>query len=245
MAANNGLMKTFRFKHFSVLSGGDAMGVGTDGVLLGAWTEIPQSTRRILDAGTGSGLIALMLAQRCKEALITGVDINAGAVEIAKQNAAQSSWEARLTFACCDIRTFDVPEKFDLIVSNPPFFPAGSLEKGSARSKQRSFETLTLHQLVVTANGLLAPGGSLAVVVPSDMADDLEYDAWELDLLPVHITDVVTKEGKQAKRKLMQFVKTDRVPYSAVRDVLVLQTADGKRTPQYEELTKDFYLDKI
>lgn len=153
MAANDGLMKTFRFKHFSVLSGGDAMGVGTDGVLLGAWTDIPQNAVRMLDAGTGSGLIAMMLAQRCKEALITGVDINAGAVEIAKRNAAQSSWEARLTFACCDIRTFDVPEKFDLIVSNPPFFPAGSLEKvlhaqSNGVLKPLLFASLLLQQTV-------------------------------------------------------------------------------------------------
>lgn len=243
MKADDKLIKTFRFKHFSVQSGGDAMGVGTDGVLLGAWTEISPKAMRMLDIGTGSGLIAMMLAQRCKNALVMGIDINAGAVEIAKTNTAQSSLENRLMFTHSDIRTFDVSEKFDLIVSNPPFFPAGSLEKGSARSKQRSFETLTPQQLIVAANGLLVSGGSLAVVVPSNIASNLEYDAWEVDLLPMHITDVVTIEGKQAKRTLMQFIKADKAPHPTVRDVLVLQTVDGKKTTQYEQLTKDFYLD--
>ena len=96
------------------------MKVGTDGVLLGAWAAVRPQDRRMLDIGTGTGLIALMLAQRAPEAHVTGVDIDD--VGQARENAAASPWSGRVAFAQCPVQEFETPEPFDLIVSNPPFF---------------------------------------------------------------------------------------------------------------------------
>ena len=109
------------------------MSVGTDGVLLGAWAEAPQATT-ILDIGTGSGVIALMLAQRFPHAAITGIDINELAIEIARKNANSSPFKQNTEFINIDARSFVADKKFDLIVSNPPFFPTGSLESGTAKT---------------------------------------------------------------------------------------------------------------
>lgn len=220
------------------------MSVGTDGVLLGAWAAIAPDTANILDVGTGSGLIAFMLAQRHNSAHVTGIDINPEAVETAARNAENTDWGNRMTILHQDIRTYQPQEKFNLIVSNPPYFPAGSLKEGSARALARSFETLTPAQLIVSARKIIAPQGSLAVVIPSDIADDFEFTAWENNLFLARRTDVVTIEGKPTKRKLLQFVCAEKSPGKAIKDTLVLQTSDGKRTSEYEFLTKDFYLDK-
>ncbi len=238
------IKKTFHFKQFSIESGDAAMSVGTDGVLLGAWTEIPPHTNSILDIGTGSGIISLMLAQRCPSAKITGIDINEEAVKTARKNAGASPFASNTECLCADIRTIDLPVKFDLIVSNPPFFPTGCLESGSSRSMARCFETLTPQQLIECANRLITTLGSFAVIIPSSIADDFEFWAWEKDFHPIHCTNVVTIHNKMPKRKLMQFAKSDRAIKERIDDTLTLQNADGSRTEEYLSLTKDFYLDK-
>ena len=167
------------------------MSVGTDGVLLGAWAEAPQATT-ILDIGTGSGVIALMLAQRFPHAAITGIDINELAIEIARKNANSSPFKQNTEFINIDARSFVADKKFDLIVSNPPFFPTGSLESGTARAKARSFETLTLQQLIECASNNISKQGTFAVIIPYDLAENFEFLAWEKDFFPVRCTDVVT-----------------------------------------------------
>jgi tRNA1Val (adenine37-N6)-methyltransferase len=233
--------KTFRFKQFSVTGGGEAMGVGTDGVLLGAWAEIPAAPCRILDIGTGSGLIALMLAQRAPQAAVTGIDINAGAIAIARRNAMRSAFPRKPEFICHDIRDYRPPATYDMIVSNPPFYPTGTLGKNTARSLARSFETLTPRQLIHSARKLGGAGALFAVIVPAGIADDFEYTAWEENFTLTRRTDVVTREGKAAKRALLQFAKGGK-PMTPRRDALVLQRADGRRSEGYLRLTGDFYL---
>ena len=211
------LNKTFRFKQFCIESGGQSMSVGTDGVLLGAWAEAPQATT-ILDIGTGSGVIALMLAQRFPHAAITGIDINELAIEIARKNANSSPFK--------------------------PFFPTGSLESGTARAKARNFETLTLQQLIKCASNNISKQGTFAVIIPYDLAENFEFLAWEKDFFPVRCTDVVTVSNKPPKRKLMQFAPSSKAIKEQTNNTLTLTTSDGKKTDEYISLTKDFYLDK-
>jgi len=238
------IKKTFQFKQFSIESGGTSMSVGTDGVLLGAWAEIPPHTQSVLDIGTGSGIISLMLAQRCPNAKITGIDINGEAVNMARKNAEASPFASSTEYHCADIRTIGIPYKYDLIVSNPPFFPTGCLESGSSRSMARCFETLTPQQLIECASRLITMHGSFAVIIPGSIADDFEFWAWEKDFRPTHCTNVVTVHGKTPKRKLMQFVKSRRTIKKRIDDTITLQKADGSKTKEYLSLTKDFYLDK-
>lgn len=237
------LNKTFRFKQFCIESGGQSMSVGTDGVLLGAWAEAPQATT-FLDIGTGSGVIALMLAQRFPHAAITGIDINELAIEIARKNANSSPFKQNTEFINIDARSFVANKKFDLIVSNPPFFPTGSLESGTARAKARSFETLTLQQLIKCASNNISKQGTFAVIIPYDLAENFEFLAWEKDFFPVRCTDVVTVSNKPPKRKLMQFAPSSQAIKEQTNNTLTLTTSDGKKTDEYISLTKDFYLDK-
>ncbi len=128
-----------------------------------------------------------------------------------------------------------------MIVSNPPFFQVGTPERTTARSLARSFETLTPQQLVHAARKLSAAGALFAVIVPTDIADDFEYTAWEENFTLTRRTDIITKEGKAAKRALLQFANTGKqIPPQ--KDVLVLQTSNGSRSENYIRLTGDFYL---
>lgn len=235
---------TFHFKRFSVSWDGGAMGVGTDGVLLGAWAGIPRGAQRLLDVGTGSGLIALMLAQRAPEAEVTAIDISAAAAATARANAAGSPFATRISVEQADVRSYDAAGPFGLIACNPPYFPAAPQPSGTARSMARSFETLSPGELVAAAARLLAPGGSLAVVVPAALAEEIAMLAWEHDLLLSRRTDVATVEGKSPKRTLLQFTLTSRAGIPLSRDTLTLMRPDGRRTEQYAALTRDFYLAK-
>lgn len=235
--------KTFRFKGFSVTSGGQTFGVGTDAVLLGSWVDIPESGANILDIGTGSGVIALMLASRDKAASVTGVDISAHAVSMARANAGAAEFAGRTRFIHSDIRDPHIAGKFDLVVSNPPYFPKGAGVSASHRSVARSFETLTPTQLIHSAARLTRQGGSLAVVIPEDIAAEFEFTAWENGFHVYRSTRVVTVEGKKAKRRLLQFVKDTR-PEKENHDTITLCNPDGTRTGEYSALTEHFYLDK-
>ena len=156
----------FRFKRFTVHQDRCAMKVGTDGVLLGAWTPLRPTDRRLLDIGTGTGLIALMLAQRAPEAEVTGIDIDD--VSQARENAAASPWGGRLHFVQTPVQTFAPAGRFDRIVSNPPFFDATLPSPDAGRTTARHTVTLTFSELCDAVLRLLAsPQGTTAVVLGS------------------------------------------------------------------------------
>ena len=145
------------------------MKVGTDGVLLGAWAAVRPQDRRMLDIGTGTGLIALMLAQRAPEAHVTGVDIDD--VGQARENAAASPWSGRVAFAQCPVQEFETPEPFDLIVSNPPFFVDSLTCPDRGRTAARHAVHLPFGDLRDAVLRLLAPGGRFAVILPTAEAE--------------------------------------------------------------------------
>ena len=216
------------------------MKVGTDGVLLGAWAAVRPQDERILDVGTGTGLIALMLAQRAPGALVTGVDIDD--VSQAGENAAASPWGDRVAFRQCPVQEFEAPEPFDLIVSNPPFFVDSLACPDEGRTTARHAVHLPFDELRDAVLRLLAPGGRFAVVLPTTEADRFLGTCFgRLGLL--RRTDVRTTPRRPAKRALMEFSRAGETAAAPDLSELVIGTGQHEcYTPEYRALTRDFYL---
>lgn len=229
----------FRFKHFAIEDEGTAMKVGTDGVLLGAWADI-EDDKSILDIGTGSGIIALMAAQRNAKARITAIDIDADAVAQAEKNISATPWRERIACKCADVRSFTGEAKFDHIISNPPYFVENTHSPNRQRDVARSADSLPFKALVASTERLLREGGRLSVVLPVESASLFRYEAFERLWLS-RLCSVVTIDGDAPKRTLMEFVNTDK-PLMPRTEELVIQLRDGSYSPKYRDLTKDFYL---
>ena len=222
----------FRFKQFYVRHDRCAMKVGTDGVLLGAWATATGD--RILDVGTGSGLIARMLMQRCERAEVDAIDIDEAAVEQAKENGVRA-YKARLQDWSRQL--------YDLVVSNPPYFQNSLKNPDKGREMARHTDTLSYEDLVRHSARLLKQGGCLALILPAEAEAEIRQLAATEDLYLTHATRVYSKEGKKPKRVLMAFrFKISNFKSQIVEDSLVLENEHGGRSEAYQELTKDFYL---
>lgn len=238
----------FQFKQFFVKHDRCAMKVGTDGVLLGAWA--PRSAiYRILDIGTGSGLIALMLAQRCTDAQIDAIDIDADACAQAAGNFASSPWVDRLHATHCSLQDWqmvngkcDNGKLYDLIVSNPPYFVDSLKNPDAARSTARHNDTLPFGELITISAKLLAPGGTLAIIVPVEAEELLQDLAAARQLQCSQRCYVHPKPGRPAKRVLLAWQHCIRDIREIHTDHLTLESADAPRSPEYQQLTRDFYL---
>ncbi|WP_298030809.1 methyltransferase domain-containing protein [uncultured Alistipes sp.] len=210
----------FRFKQFVIRQERCPMKVGTDGVLLGAWAGVRPSDVRMLDIGTGTGLIALMLAQRtegiCDSAAgegelpggvrVTGVDVED--VAQARENADASPWGGRVAFVQCPVQEFAPPQRFDLIVSNPPFFVDSLICPDAGRTTARHAVRLPFVELRDAVVRLLADGGRFAVILPTDEAARF-IGVCRGHLLLIRRTDVRTTPRHPVKRVLMEFVRAD------------------------------------
>ena len=233
-----GREKVFRFKQFAVKNDLTAMKVGTDGVLLGAWCPV-DGARRVLDVGTGCGVIALMIAQRNATAVIDAIDIDSDAIGEAEYNFANSPWGERLTARHEDFNGMDGSDRFDLIVSNPPYFTNGVLPTGDARTMARHTGSLTYSQLIEGAARLLTDDGSLALISPTD-AEGLIIEAAAFASLPVRrLTRVIPTEGAEPKRTLWQLTRR-AIPYR--EEEMTIASSDGSFTSEYIALTGAFYL---
>ena len=204
------------------------MKVGTDGVLLGAWAKGGQ---RILDAGTGTGVIALMMAQRYPEAQVTAIDIDEGAVRQAQQNVAQSPFAVQVTVLQETLQEHQ--GAYDAIVSNPPFFIDSLAAPDEQRNMARHTQTLTYAELMQAAYKLLSDEGELSVVVPFDYRQRMEDEAIFMGFFPSRVCAVKTTEKKPAKRYLLAFRKH---PCPCEKEQLTI----GSEV--YRQLTQDFYL---
>lgn len=168
----------FQFKQFTIHQKHCAMKVGTDGTLLGAWAQVPSASARILDIGTGTGLIALMMAQRFPKASVLGIDIDPDAVMQAKDNVAASSFASRITICHKNILDFKDSVGFDAIVSNPPFFVDALTCPDHQRTMARHTLSLTYEGLMKSAFRLLKPDGFFSLVIPSENRTLLDKDAY-------------------------------------------------------------------
>ena len=231
---------TFDFKQFSVTDRGCGMKLGTDGVLLGAWTRMPgESTVRVCDAGAGCGIVALMLAQRHAALDITAVDIDAPSARDAAANFACSPWSGRLRAVCADITAGGCGEPFDMIVSNPPFFHTGERAPGASRAAARHADSLSADWLIEHAPGMLASGGSLTMIVPAADEERLVECAAFARMYPRRLCRVSSVEGKAPIRLLIELRPADG-PVEISE--MALRRADGPNSQAYVTLFKDFYL---
>lgn len=229
----------FQFKQFTVWHDRCAMKVGTDGVLLGAWASV-EHAHRILDVGTGTGLVALMLAQRSlPDAEIVALEIDKDAAGQAEENAGRSPWKGRVEVVHADFRQYRPSEKFDVIVSNPPYF-VDSLEcPDRQRAAARHNDSLAYEDLLEGVVALLAEDGLFTVVLPMDVADRVKALAVAKGLHAVRQLNVVTKVGIPPKRTLIAFSFPRQ---ECVVEELVMEQAQHQYSEEYIALTKAYYL---
>ena len=229
----------FRFKQFTIWHDKCAMKVGTDGVLLGAWADI-ENKKQILDIGTGTGLIALMLAQR-SSATIDAIDIETSAIEQAKENFKRSNWNNRIESYHKALQDFTPKHTYDLIVSNPPFFQKSLISPLKERSIARHDETLPISKLFDFASEYLEDKGVFSLIYPIDNFEQaLEYGQSKNLYLKRKTLVFPTPESK-SKRILSEFSK-EKLLNPVVNKIIIESSGRHQYSEEYIHLTKDFYL---
>ena len=244
------------------------MKVGTDGTLLGAMVSMharrASAKCKVLDVGTGSGLVALMLAQRYEEAEIDAIDIDEGAVEQARENFAASPWGERLHAHKARVQEWradedeDVDEDslYDLVVSNPPYFQNSLKNPDKGREMARHTDSLSYEELVVNSRRLLREGGCLWLILPAEAEEEILRLAAIHDFRAEKIVYIHPKPEKPAKRVVLQLAANPRSTHGGPTDdprkdhgadctekmTFYIESAHSPRSEEYAELTKDFYL---
>ncbi len=228
----------FHFKQFSLNQERSPMKVGTDGVLLGAWASCTHC-RNALDVGTGTGLLSLMLAQKCEELNITAIEPNTDAFNEAFLNAQNSPWNKRITCLNESFQDHSPQAPYDLIISNPPFYEANTSIDGSGRMQARQSVHLPPEDLFSGISNWLAPDGKFQVIWPEETVRRFILQAAEYQLYLRKQLLIQPRSNQPVNRRIMEFHR-HRGPIQ--QDTLALRI--GKEmTPEYRELTSDFYLE--
>ncbi|MBR1503223.1 MAG: methyltransferase [Prevotella sp.] len=231
----------FQFRQFTVWQDRCAMKVGTDGTLLGAWSQAPIGECRILDIGTGTGLVALMMAQRFPNAQITAIDIDGDAVMQAQDNVKKSPFSSQIKVVQGDIRNMVDDEGFDAIVSNPPYFVDSLACPDLQRTTARHTISLSYKNLITAVDKLLKSHGLFSVILPEENLSNLEIEANVKGLFPRRIFHVHTTPRKNPKRCLIEFSRISDYKTIIINDV-VLEDAPNVRSEWYHQLTQNFYI---
>ena len=230
----------FRFKQFTVHQQHCAMKVGTDGTLLGAWALATEGSCRIFDIGTGTGLIARMMAQRYPKAQVTAIDIDDGAVRQAKENVSASPFADRINVMKADVLMFKEEEKYDSIVCNPPFFEDSLICPDPQRTEARHTVSLDYRQLMEATFRLLKDDGRFSLIMPSDYRERLESEAHLRGFFLSRVCSIQTTPLKTPKRYMIEFTKQ---PVSEViTENGILCISPYERSPWYQQLTNEFYI---
>lgn len=228
----------FRFKQFSILQEQAAMKVGTDGVLLGAWCSV-EKVNTVLDIGTGTGLIALMLAQKSSKARIDAVEVDESAAQEAEQNFINSNWSDRLNLYLSSLQEFKPNKTYDFIVSNPPYYTDTFSSEQTQRTLARHVASLSFRDLLRICVGLLNNTGSCAFIIPYKEELGFIALAKEVGLFICKITRVKGREDLPFKRSLLCFNKTKEIN---LVDELIIEVDRHVYTDKYIALTQEFYL---
>lgn len=231
----------FRFKQFTIRQERCAMKAGTDSVLLGAWADFPQEGQ-ILDIGTGTGILALMAAQRTRQAFITGIEIDAAAAGQARDNAAASAWSNRIGIIDGDFNIYagSTTDRYDSLVSNPPYFEHSLLPHDAARTTARHTTTLNYKALFALAKRLLLPQGNLSLVMPAGLYRQVNETAMLSGWGVSRLTFVRTTPRKMPKRILCEWRVGHVAPCQP--STLTIEDAPGHFSDEYRNLTGSFYL---
>ena len=233
--------KEFKFKQFKIHQDQCAMKVGTDGVLLGAWAILETNTVSILDIGAGTGVIALMLAQRSSSELIDAIEIDDDAYEQCVTNLENSPWSDRLFCYHASLEEFvdEIEDKYDLIISNPPFYSENYKSENTKRNLARFEDAMPFKLLVGSASKLLAENGKFSVIIPFKEEINFIALASEVNLFPSNILRVKGNPKSEIKRSLIEFSFSE----SDIKiDELIIETLRHQYTQDYVNLTKEFYL---
>ncbi|MHC5200872.1 tRNA1(Val) (adenine(37)-N6)-methyltransferase [Myroides sp. LJL119] len=234
----------FEFKQFRIDQDKCAMKVGTDGVLLGAWTPVNNSPQSILDIGAGTGLLSLMMAQRTHAQQIDAVEIDPLAHEQAVENFENSPWGDRLFCYHANLEDFanQIDHSYDLIISNPPFFSENYYSLQKTRDQARFQDSLPFDLLIEAVEYFLSENGIFSVIVPFKEEQKIMYLAAEFHIFPFKVTRVKGHKDAPVKRSLIAFSRSriEKIPVNE----LVIEIERHTYTADYKELTKDFYLDK-
>ena len=232
----------FSFKQFSLEQDRTAMKIGTDGVLLGAWTPIEKNPYSILDIGTGTGIIALMLAQRSTAEQIDALEIDEDAYEQATDNFENSPWNDRLFCFHAGLDEFveDPEDEYDLIVSNPPFYSEDYKSSNEQRDLARFQDAMPFEDLIEAVALLLSENGIFSVIIPFKEEEKFIDLCAEVELFPLKVTRVKGIPTSEIKRSLLAFSRNETSNFPI--DELIIEIARHIYTPEYIALTQDFYL---
>lgn len=234
--------KWFKFKQFTVWHDKCGMKVGTDGVLLGAWADV-DGVKNVLDVGAGTGLIALMIAQRNAGCKIDAVEIEYDAFGQTKENFLQSPWSERLNCINLPVQDFckDCTKQYDLIVSNPPFFTTIIKAPDEKRAMARHADTLPFADLLKVASQLLNDRGKLAVVLPVEMRSGFLTETIKNNFWVHRQTMVRPFPDKSPVRVLIEASK-NKIENIKLDELTIRESPGGNYTSEFRLLTKDFYL---
>ena len=235
-------MSTFRFKKFSVHNEKSAMKVNTDSVLLGAWAIIPSIAKYGLDIGSGTGLLALMTAQRHSTINLTGIEIEKNAFEESEVNFKHSPWSKRLTAINSSLQNFKSTQKFDFIISNPPYFIDDLKNSKFEKTQARHTDSLSFEDLLYFAKNYLSEKGVFNLILPKKESD-LFISISENYSLHLHkISFIKPNPDKEVNRVLMSFGRKKK---KIEKDTFCVYQSQGVYSKKHHQLTKNFYLDKF
>ena len=233
-------MSLFKFKEFNVCQEHSKMKVGTDSILLGSWLHSFKTKHvEVLDIGTGTGLLSLMYAQSSKKSIITAVEINQGAFNEASQNVFNSNWAHRIDLHNADVNAWHCNKKFDLIMTNPPYFTNSYLSYNSEKNMARHQHSLRVEQLMNLWRDLGKDCSYFACILPLEQANKLIELSGSYGHLHKRL-DVCSKANKKIKRSLL-FFGTEEKKLSLEK--LCIYDQQSRYTKEYIALTKDYYLD--
>jgi len=234
-------MRSFKFKQFTIRQDQCAMKVGTDGVLLGAWVFLGHNPNSILDIGAGTGLLSLQMAQRSNAKLIDAIEIEENAYEQCVGNFEESSWADRLFCYHAGLNEFveEMDEKYDLIISNPPFYDENVSSGNVSRDIARQNHSLPFVELLEGVSLLLEPEGFFSVIIPNKAESAFIELASTYNLFPDRITRVRGNALSEIKRSLISFRFIQSI---LAEDELIIEKARHEYTQEYINLTKEFYL---
>ncbi|WP_250433240.1 tRNA1(Val) (adenine(37)-N6)-methyltransferase [Hanstruepera flava] len=233
--------KPFKFKEFTVHQDRCAMKIGTDSVLLGSWATLKHNPFSILDIGAGTGVLSLILAQRSQAEVIDALEIDDAAYEQCVENFESSLWGDRLFCYHASLQEFteEIDDKYDLIISNPPFYSENYKSENNERDLARFQDAMPFEHLLYSVSQLLSEQGVFSVVIPYKEENTFIELAKEIHLFPNRILQVKGSTTTETKRSLIEF---SFLPKELKKEFLTIETSRHQYTPEYIKLTKDFYL---